>query len=189
MEQKFYDAVEANPVIAAVKDEAGLEAALSSADIQVLFILYGDVLNISEIVRRAKQAEKLVLVHMDLINGLSSKEIAADFIKRQTEADGIITTRPGMIKRAKELGLHTVMRFFIIDSMALANVHKQYLSVRPDFIEVLPGVMPKIIQRISKENRIPIIAGGLIMDKEDVMTALDAGAISVSTTNRNVWFM
>lgn len=189
MEQRFYDAVESNPVIAAVKDEEGLAAAVSSEDIQVLFILYGDVLSITGIVERAKAAQKLVLVHMDLINGLSAKEIAADYIRRQTEADGIITTRPAMIKRAKELGLYTVMRFFIIDSMALANIHKQYANVRPDFIEVLPGVMPKIIRRICGESRIPIIAGGLIMDKEDVMSALDAGAISVSTTNREVWFM
>lgn len=189
MEQRFYDAVEGNPVIAAVKDETGLEAALSSEDIQVLFILYGDVLSISGIVERAKEAGKLVLVHMDLINGLSAKEIAADYICYQTKADGIITTRPAMIKRAKELGLYTVMRFFIIDSMALSNIHKQYASVRPDFIEVLPGVMPKIIRKICRESRIPIIAGGLIMDKEDVVSALDAGAISVSTTNRDVWFM
>ena len=35
----------------------------------------------------------------------------------------------------------------------------------------------------------PVIAGGLISDKEDVIEALDAGAISVSTTNQDVWFM
>lgn len=189
MEQCFYDAVESNPVIAAVKDEEGLSEALTSEDIQVLFILYGDVLNISEIVKKAKDAGKLVMVHMDLINGLSAKEIAADYIRYQTAADGIITTRPAMIKRAKELGLYTVLRFFVIDSMALENIHRQYANVRPDFIEVLPGVMPKIIRRICRESRIPIIAGGLIMDKEDVVTALDAGAISVSTTNQKVWFM
>lgn len=189
MEQRFYDAVESNPVIAAVKDDEGLKEALTSEDIQVLFILYGDVLNIPKIVKQAKKAGKLVMVHMDLINGLSAKEIAADYIKYQTEADGIITTRPAMIKRAKELGLYTVLRFFVIDSMALENIHRQYANVRPDFIEVLPGVMPKIIRRICRESRIPIIAGGLIMDKEDVVTALDAGAISVSTTNQKVWFM
>lgn len=56
-------------------------------------------------------------------------------------------------------------------------------------IEVLPGVMPKVLGRICKESRIPVIAGGLISDKEDIMAALNAGAVSISTTNQQVWFM
>ncbi|NLM61842.1 MAG: glycerol-3-phosphate responsive antiterminator, partial [Clostridiales bacterium] len=35
----------------------------------------------------------------------------------------------------------------------------------------------------------PIIAGGLISDKEDIITALAAGAIAISSTNHDVWFM
>ena len=61
--------------------------------------------------------------------------------------------------------------------------------MRPDMIEVLPGVMPKIIRRICRESRVPVIAGGLIADKEDIMAALDAGAVSISTTRQDVWFM
>jgi len=38
-------------------------------------------------------------------------------------------------------------------------------------------------------TKVPIIAGGLISEKEDVVAALSAGAISVSTTNVNVWKM
>ena len=34
---------------------------------------------------------------------------------------------------------------------------------------------------------LPVIAGGLISDKEDVMGALGAGAAAVSTTNQKVW--
>ena len=32
-----------------------------------------------------------------------------------------------------------------------------------------------------------VIAGGLIADKEDVMGALEAGAVAVSSTNPGVW--
>ena len=78
---------------------------------------------------------------------------------------------------------------FIIDSMAFENISKQCHLVKADFIEILPGVMPKIIKKICKMGNIPVIAGGLVMDKEDVMAALSAGAISVSTTNQDVWLM
>jgi glycerol uptake operon antiterminator len=52
-----------------------------------------------------------------------------------------------------------------------------------DAIEILPGVMPKIINKIAAISKIPIIAGGLISDKEDVRLALEAGAISVSASS------
>ena len=188
MDQRFYDMLESNPVIAAVKDMEGLEKCLTS-DIGVIFILFGDICNIGEIVGRLKKAGKMVIIHLDLITGLSSKEIAVDFLKSVTHADGIISTKPAIIRKAKEEGMFAIMRFFVIDSIAFESIEKQTENVRPDMIEVLPGVMPKIIKRICRQSRVPVIAGGLIADKEDIMGALGAGAISISTTNQKVWFM
>ena len=190
MNQEFYDAVEANPVIAAVKSDAGLQAAVEMEEIQVIFVLYGDVCTIPEILERIKAAGKKAMVHIDLIAGLSAKEISVKFIARQTRADGIITTKPALVRRAKELGIFAVLRFFVIDSLALKNIENlemQCGTSRPDFIEVLPGVMPKVLGRIAKVSRIPMIAGGLITEKEDVIAALSVGAIAVSSTNQDVW--
>ena len=190
MNQEFYDAVEANPVIAAVKSDAGLQAAVEMEEIQVIFVLYGDVCTIPEILERIKAAGKKAMVHIDLIAGLSAKEISVEFIARQTRADGIITTKPALVRRAKELGIFAVLRFFVIDSLALKNIENlemQCGTSRPDFIEVLPGVMPKVLGRIAKVSRIPMIAGGLITEKEDVIAALSGGAIAVSSTNQDVW--
>ncbi len=190
MNQEFYEAVEANPVIAAVKSDAGLQAAVEMEEIQVIFVLYGDVCTIPEILEKIKAAGKKAMVHIDLIAGLSAKEISVEFIARQTRADGIITTKPALVRRAKELGIFAVLRFFVIDSLALKNIENlemQCGTSRPDFIEVLPGVMPKVLGRIAKVSRIPMIAGGLITEKEDVIAALSAGAIAVSSTNQDVW--
>lgn len=152
MNQEFYDAVEANPVIAAVKNDSGLQTATAMEEIQVIFVLYGDICTIPEIVEKIKDSGKKALVHIDLIAGLSAKEVSVEFIKRQTNADGIITTKPALVRRAKELGLFTVLRFFVIDSLALKNIENlesQHGMSRPDVIEVLPGVMPKS----TSENR------------------------------------
>ncbi len=190
MNQEFYDAVEANPVIAAVKNDSGLQTATAMEEIQVIFVLYGDICTIPEIVKKIKDSGKKALVHIDLIAGLSAKEVSVEFIKRQTNADGIITTKPALVRRAKELGLFTVLRFFVIDSLALKNIENlesQHGMSRPDVIEVLPGVMPKVLQKIAKVSRIPMIAGGLVTDREDVIQALSAGAMAVSATNQEVW--
>jgi len=189
MDQHFYDMVEANPVIAAVKNHEGLETCCHLEEIKVVFILYGSVCNIEGIVRKIKEAGKIAMVHVDLVSGLASKEIAVDFIHQATQADGIISTKPPLIKWAKEQGMHTILRIFLLDSMAFQNIDKQMAMVRPDMVEVLPGLMPKVIRRITGSARIPVIAGGLISEKEDVLAALDAGAIAVSTTNPSVWEM
>ncbi|MGB8452387.1 MAG: glycerol-3-phosphate responsive antiterminator [Anaerocolumna sp.] len=188
MNKIFMDIMDECPIIAAVKDYDGLEKCLESES-KIVFILFGDILNITNIIKTVKESGRIAIIHIDLISGLSSKEIAIDFIKNNTEADGIISTKQALIKHAKELGLFTVFRFFVIDSMAFGNIKKQSGTVKPDFIEILPGVMPKVIKRIINIANVPVIAGGLISDKEDVMAALSAGAISISSTNPKIWFM
>lgn len=188
--REFINRIEMNPIIAAVKDDEGLKTALTE-DVEIIFVLYGDICSIPGIVEKIKKAGKVAMVHVDLITGLNnSKEVCLDFIKNNTKADGIITTKSNLISHAKELELNTVLRYFILDSMALQNIEKQARmpGVRPDIIEFLPGiVLPKMIKRINKVSRVPVIAGGLIADKEDVMNALEAGALAISTTNPDVW--
>lgn len=188
MKNAFREAMEDCPIIAAVKDKEGLEECLTTES-RIVFILFGDILSITGIVDTLKQHNKTAMVHIDLIAGLTSREVSVDYIKNNTKADGIITTKPALVKRAKEVGLYSVLRFFVIDSMAYENIQKQCSISRPDCIEILPGIMPKVIRKISRASGIPLIAGGLIEDREDIFHALQAGAESISTTNRRVWRM
>ena len=187
MNQIFYDTIMENPVIAAVKDEDGVLNCMQK-DINVVFVLFGELTTISDIVDRLKAAGKIVIVHLDLIGGLAVREESVRFIKQYTKADGIISTKPDMIKYAKELGLYTIFRIFVIDSKAFNAISHHAIS-SADLIEILPGIMPRIIQKFSQKTHVPIIAGGLISEKEDVINALDAGAIAISSTNQQVWNM
>lgn len=186
MNHYFKEILERCPVIAAVKNADGLEQCLMS-ECDIVFVLFGDILSLPDIIKRIKDAGKIAMIHMDLIAGLSAKEISVDYIKLHTTADGIITTKPNLIKRGKELGLYTVLRLFVLDSMAYDNIAKQCIACKPDCIEILPGVMPKVIKRVCNNERTPVIAGGLISDKEDILMALQAGAISVSTSSAALW--
>ena len=188
MKKEFKEAIEDSPIIAAIKDDDGLKKCLTSES-RVIFILYGDICNIPDIVETVKSSGKIAMVHIDLITGLSSKEIAVDFIKNYTQADGIITTKPALIKRAKELGLYTILRLFVIDSMAYANIEHQLRTAKPDLIEVLPALMPKVLAKICKLSTVPVIAGALVSDKEDVIALLQAGVVSISSTNEKIWFL
>lgn len=184
----FIDLLKENPVIAAVKDEEGLKKSLES-DCAAVFILYGDLLSIGSIVSRIKSAAKLAIVHLDLIDGLAPKDAAVDFIAKSAAADGIISTKPSVVHRAKSCGLLAIQRFFVLDSIALSSISRQPSLGYADAVEVLPGLMPKIIRRLVKTIDKPVIAGGLISDKEDIVAALEAGAVAISSTNHSTWFM
>jgi glycerol-3-phosphate responsive antiterminator len=153
----IYSEIADSPIIAAVKSDQGLEQALNT-DCSIIFILYGSVCSIINIVDRIKEKNKIAFVHVDLIEGLSSRDVAVEFIKTFTKADGVISTKPSVIKAAKELGLITVQRFFLIDSLSLENVLKNINDKHTDIIEVLPGVIPKVIKKIADASRVPVIA-------------------------------
>ncbi|WP_352397680.1 glycerol-3-phosphate responsive antiterminator [[Clostridium] aminophilum] len=182
------DLLETSPVIAAVKNESGLENCLKT-ECRVVFLLFGTICDVADLVDRVKGAGKIAIVHVDLIQGLSSKEVAVDFIHRNTRADGIISTKSPIVKHAKELGMICIQRTFVVDSMALSTLKKQIESFHPDAIEIMPGVMPRVIQKIRQETELPLIAGGLLSDKKDIMAAFEAGADAVSTTREELWYV
>ena len=82
----------------------------------------------------------------------------------------------------------TIFRIFIIDSMALDSL-LGVKNLRPDAIDILPGLMPGIIRKVRGMTGLPVLAGGLITEKQEVIQALDAGALAISSTAPAVWQM
>lgn len=186
---EFIQAVEANPVIAAVKSDEGLRHCLDT-DIGIVFTLYGDLGSIESIVKQIKDAGKIAMVHIDLVNGMQPKEVSLDFIRNRTGADGIITTKYSLVQHAKNLELNTILRMFMLDSTSMETLdrYSRQDSVQPDIMELLPGtLLPDVIRRANQICRVPVMASGLISRKEEIMNALKNGAISISTTNETLW--
>ena len=173
------------PVIAAVKTDEALTAALASP-CSAVFLLASTLLTVDGLVHRIHDAGKLAVVHIDLVDGLSSREIAVDSLNALCRPDGIISTRPTLIRRARHRGLLTVQRAFILDSLSLTSLSGQLEQGKPDFVEILPGIMPRVIAEISARTQVPVIAGGLLRDKADVMAAMRAGA-AASTSAPSLW--
>lgn len=175
-----------NPVIAAVKDNAGLQLALRS-NCQFISLLFGNICTISHLVAQIKKHNKYAFIHVDLLEGASNKEIVIDFLRLVTQADGIISTKASMLKAAREQGFFCIHRFFLVDSISYHNLDKQVAYSNPDCIEILPGCMPKVLGWVANKIPRPLIAGGLVCDEEDARAALNAGATALSTTNTTVW--
>ena len=156
--QLLFEQLQANPVIATAGNEEELALALKS-DCRVVFLLTGNVLDIGELTRRVHMCGKLCVIHLDLIDGFSNREIAVDAIWKATGAEGIISTRGALIKRAKQLGMAAIQRGFMLDSRSLNSFEQQIQQSKPDFVEILPGLLPKVIATLKQLMDVPIIAG------------------------------
>lgn len=186
MGQDVLQLLECNPIIAAVRDEKGIEKAINS-NAEVIFILSGNLTNIQTVVSKIKCSGKKALIHIDLIEGLGKDRATIDFLQSYVNADGYITTKVSLAKYAKQQGLFTIQRLFIIDSHSLNTGISNVNETKPDAIEVMPGIASKLIERLKEKIKVPVIAGGLIETKEDVIEALSTGVLAVSTSNESLW--
>ena len=186
MKESIFNHIESNPVIAAVQNIEDVETALGS-EVGMIILMCANIMNAREMVNKIQAAKKLVIIHMDFLEGIGRDQKAVEYVATVLQPDGIISTRNSHIKHAKQCGMFAVQRFFLIDNKSYETAILSVKTNKPDMIEVMPGVMPTIIKRITKDLDIPVIAGGLISTKQDIMEALEAGAIAASTGKKYLW--
>ena len=182
---QIIDRVENCPVIAAVHD-VQWDRALASP-VEIIFYLDANLLTIKERTQQAHDAGKALFVHVDLANGIAKDKTAVEYLAG-CGVDGILSTRPQMIRRAKECGLVAVQRFFVLDSQGINSIHDMLRTSAPHIIEIMPGVIAKVIKQFRSAN-VPVIAGGLLETKAEVTAALAAGASGVSTSREELWYL
>lgn len=171
------------PVLRNMKD---FERLLKSHHHYIIF-LEVRLSQLQTLVRAAKKEDKKVILHADLIQGLKTDAFGFEFLIREVKPDGIISTRGNVIALAKKNKLLTIQRLFLLDSHALENNIKLINQIKPDYIEILPGIIPSLIDEVYKKTGIPIIAGGLIRTAEDIKLAYGGGAKAVSTSQSELW--
>ncbi|UOQ95615.1 glycerol-3-phosphate responsive antiterminator [Halobacillus shinanisalinarum] len=142
---------------------------------------------LKKIVNAGQKAGKKVLIHVDLVQGLKADDYGMEFLGREVKPDGVISTRSTVIQRAKKYELITVQRLFLIDSQAIEHNVQIIKKAQPDYVEVLPGILPGMIQEVKDRLGVPVIAGGLIRTMEEVDEAIQSGASAVTTSRTELW--
>lgn len=183
--KKMISLLECDPVIAAISDDKWQIALESPA--KVIFYLSADLLTIVEKVRQAHDAGKILMVHMDLVEGIGKDRTGIAYLTK-CGVDGILSTKSNMIRFAKEQGLVAIQRCFALDSRGLDSIADTLRNTAPHLMEIMPGVIPKAIRKFAKSG-IPVIAGGLLQTKAEVTEALGAGATAVSTGCKELWYL
>jgi len=175
------------PIAAAIRTEKDFSTALRS-DVDMIFLLHSNIMTVHQYVKEIHSAGKKAFVHVDFAEGIGKDRYGLEFLAKQG-VDGILTTRTNIVKAAREYGLITVQRFFIVDSHSLGTSVDSIKISKPDIIEIMPGVVTKKIKEFAEKASMPIIAGGLVETVEEVRAALEAGADVVSTGEAELWSM
>lgn len=172
-------------VCAAVRTKEDFELALNSK-VDVIFLLYSSILTIESYINKAHKAGKKIFIHMDFAEGIGKDRAGLEFLKNMG-VNGILTTRTNLIRPAKDMGLITIQRFFIVDSHSVDTAVESIRIAKPDVVEIMPGVVSKKIKEFAQKVSTDILAGGLVEFKEDVDAAIAAGATAVSTADVELW--
>lgn len=175
-----------NKVIPAIRNMKDFELALKS-DHQQIILLESRLSQVENVVKHAKKHGKEVFMHADLIQGLKVDEYGLEYLINNVKVNGIISTRSSVISFVKKRNIVGIQRLFALDSVALDHNLHACQKIQPDYIEVLPGVIPEVLQEVKEKTGIKVIAGGLIKTQKDVDRALAHGASVVTTSNTNLW--
>lgn len=181
---KLIKQLEDCPIIAAIRESA-VEKALDSP-VNLVFLLDANIMSVEKNIEKIHKSGKKVFIHLDLASGIGKDKAGVEYLAK-LGVDGIISTRTSIIHSAKEQNLLTVQRFFALDSQGVSAIKDVIKTSHPDMIEIMPALATKVIKNLSKLG-VPIIAGGLIEEKSEVLAALSSKAIAISTGKSELWY-
>ena len=172
-------------IFAAVRTQDAFLKALKS-QVSTIFMLAPNIDKIKKQAEEAHKANKMFFIHIDLAEGIGKDEYGIKFAKSKG-VDGIISTRTTLIKHAKAAGMLAIQRFFVLDSQSVDTIAESAKTSKADMIELMPGTVVKVIEKIKEILDTPIVAGGLIETKEEIAEAYKKGAVAVSTGREELW--
>ena len=153
-----------------------------------MFFLRAPAFHLGPLVWAVQARGKLAFVHVDLIAGLGKDRAGIAFLAREIGVNGIITSHSGLVAAARAEKVIAVQRLLLYDDLALPSALSALDHARPDIVEILPGVIfPLVVNEIRSRLPLPIIVGGFVTEPAQRDSALQRGALAVSTSTAELW--
>jgi glycerol uptake operon antiterminator len=175
------------PVAAVIRRAEDLPRALASA-VPAVFFVRAPAFHLGPLVWAVQARHKMAFVHIDLIAGLGKDRAGVIFLAREIGVNGIITSHSTLIAAAKAERVLAVQRLLLHDDLSLPSALSALDHARPDIVEVLPGVIfPLVKEQIRTRLTLPIIVGGFVSEAAQRDSAMQGGALAISTSTTALW--
>jgi len=176
-----------NCIIPAVHTMDEFIYAVENTESSCLMVKFGDLESLPELIKRAHEHGKVVMLHLDSIRGIARDNYGIKFLAT-LGVDSLITTKPQWIKTIRDSGMIAIQCMFLIDTEALRNGLESISKHKPDGVIIMPMSIPtEYVKEIIQKTGAKIIAGGLIRNGDDIAEALEKGIIGVATGKRELW--
>ncbi|GMV97057.1 MAG: glycerol-3-phosphate responsive antiterminator [Phycisphaerae bacterium] len=176
------------PVIPVFWHFEGREPLLAQASL--LFLQGGELSELPPMLERLRSgpaADKPVMLHIDLLAGLTSDEAGLRYLAGLKGIDGIITVRGHLVGAARRLGLASILLLFLQDGRSVERGLHVIQQSKPDMVELVPGVAALETAAQFRAVAVPRIAGGLVRSPDLVRRLLDGGCAAVSSSDARLW--
>lgn len=179
--------IENQKVIPALSNFKSIKTFIKSSNTYCILVDF-QLAELEDIVIELKNHNKKILIHIDLIRGLTANEYGAIYLIQKLHIDGIISIKPKPLSIAKKRGILAIQRIFLKDSLSLDQSLAVVNSVNPDYLEILPAISNSILTTIINRTHLKVFCGGLIQTSEQIDSCLHNGAIGVTTSNIDLWY-
>lgn len=172
------------PVI--LNDEYFKEALKSKSSYVILEM--GNFMTMCQLVKEIKSFNKEVFVKINEIQGIKEDDDVVFEYLIKAGVFGVVSNKTKVLQKAKKNFLKVVYTAFVFDTKSLDTTLKNIENIKPDIVEVRPGIMPKVIKVIREKNpSLPICATGIVTEDKEIDEALEAGAQSIVTSKLGLW--
>lgn len=173
--------------IASLKEIKWIERAVQ-AHIASVFMMTGSLSTVKRYVDLFHSHGVPVFLHVDRLGGLVSDRQGIEYLANHIRPTGIISSKGKVIRIAAHYRLLTVQRMVLMDQESVDKSIASIQEFEPDFVQVMPAILPEWLERIHKQvPQVALIAGGLIDNQSQMQAAIKAGALAVSTSSPSLW--
>lgn len=178
--------IDTQKILPAISNYKDLNKFIGSTNLFCILMDF-QLAELASVIHELKQHRKKVLIHIDLIKGLTPNEFGAIYLIQNLKVDGIISTKPQVLLTAKKRNVIAIQRIFLKDSLSLEKSLLVVEKLQPDYLEILPALSTSVLTRIISKSKQKVLCGGLIQSYDEIISCLDNGAIGVTTSNNEFW--
>lgn len=160
-----------------------------NGDAPILFLTKTNICNLHGIVEPIHAAKKKAFVHLEFMNGFKADREGLKLLKNAYKVDGVVSANLHALFEANSLGLETIYRLFLVDSISLERSENVLKGAHFSGIEVLPAI--NAIEEVQDlKEKLPnefLIAGGFVRKQEVINRAFHEGYTAVDTSDPTLW--
>ena len=176
-------------IIPSIRDLRYLEEALA-LDCPVVQLSGAHIGNLRKLVEHCHNKGKKVLINHELVGGLGNDRTAFRMLQKLYQVDWLIGSSVSKFHMFQNLGMRTIFKIALVDSIAVENAFRFLPDVRCDALELRPfQPAMEFLPQFREVFQGDIYIAGFVNTPEKLEASRQAGFRGAMTSTRSLWSM